>query len=479
MTSLFGDSYQKWIDSIISAVGPVAMVFIVIGLALLGGFGITRLCKLIHVPYVTGYIILGILLGPSLLAFIPEYLIYGANDIQIEGAKVGYAGFSFISDMTMGFIAFGCGKYFKWSNIKAGGKKPLLASFLIAIAVGTFVGGLSYVFYGIVFNKAAEYGLAPAFLLGACAACISPTATSSIIRQYKAKSHFVERVFQNILIANITAILAFSVILALVSTGLLGGYTPKVEVSGSMAAYIAFKPIISTAVFSGIGILLAWILSRLNNYRRTNDSRIILTIAFTIILVAICSLPYSDFNQYLPFAKTSPLLPCMAFGIAYYNMSKSEALFIQLDSFLPPILCLFFVISGAKLDLRSFAYAEVSVVAVLFVVLRSAAQVGGSYAITSAFGCSKNTRKYLSYTMLTMTSVAVGLINLAISTIGENEMISYVYIVILTACVILEIIGPIFAKLALVKTDSVDPATLIKPSDPKLAKQNSGSVTED
>jgi len=479
MTSLFGSEYQKWIDGIVNAVGPVPMIFIILGISLLGGFAITRLCKLLKIPYVTGYIILGILLGPSLLAFIPQYLITGVSDVEISGIKIGYAGFSFISDMTMGFIAFGCGRYFKWSSIKAGGKKPLLASFLIAIAVGVIVGGLSYVFYGIVFNKANEYGLAPAFLFGACAACISPTATSSIIRQYKAKSHFVERTFQNILIANITAILAFSVILSLVSTGILGGYKPSTEVTAGMTAYIAFKPIISTILFCGVGVLFAWILSRLNNYKRTNDSRIILTISFTIILVAICSLPYTQFSKYLPITQISPLLPCMAFGIVYYNLSKSEALFLQLDSFLPPILCLFFVISGAKLDLRNFAYVDVTVVAVLFVIFRFAAQFGSSYGITSALGCSNNTRKYLSFTMLTMTSVAVGLINLAVSIIGDNEMIEFVYIVILTACVILEIIGPIFAKLALVKTDSVDPATLIKPTDPKLAHRNSGSVSEE
>jgi len=274
--SLFGESYQNWISDLQAKLGPVSMIFIVIALALIGGFGITRFCKLLKIPYVTGYIILGILLGPSLLAFIPSNLLIGDS-------TAGFAGLSFVSDLTMGFIAFGCGRFFKWDNIKNAGVKVILVSAFAAITIGLLTGIISYLIYGLAFGKANEYGLAPAFLFGACAACISPTATSSIIRQYKAKGSFVERIFQNILIANIVAILAFSIILGLVSSGVLGGVTGSTK---EIPVYEAFKPLITNVLLIGFGMLLAFILGKINNYRRTNDSRIIITISFITILVA-------------------------------------------------------------------------------------------------------------------------------------------------------------------------------------------------
>jgi len=475
MQSLFGKDYQNWISGIQSTLGPAALIFLIIAIALLGGFAITRICKLIHIPYVSGYIVLGILLGPSLLAFVPNELLTGG---KIEGSSIAAAGFSFVSDLTMGFIAFGCGKYFKWSNIKSGGKMVIVSSTLTALTVGLVTGLISYLIYGIAFKKAAEYGLAPAFLFGACAACISPTATSSIIRQYKAKGPFVERTFQNILTANIVAILAFSIILGLTTSGVLGGI--KNIPTNINAVYEGFKPLFSNIVFIALGILFAYILGKLNNYRRTNDSRIILTIAFTTTLVALCSIRYSSFNPHIPFSKISPLLPCMAFGIFYFNFSKSESLFFQLENFLPPILCLFFVISGAKLNLKMFEDYAIAIMAVIFILVRTGSQFMSTNGYGKIFSCPKTSKVYLPLTMFTMTSVAVGLITLASDILVSEPMITFVYTVILTACIVLEIIGPVFAKMALIRTDSADPAALMMLRNPKIAKsiQNGNNVSD-
>ena len=455
MQSLFGPAYTEWISNIQKTLGPVPTVLIFIAIALIGGFAITRLCKLAKLPYVTGYIILGILMGPSLLAIISSDMLYG---VAIEGQGT-LAGLSFVGDLTMGFIAFASGRFFKWENIKSGGVKPIIVSLLSSLTIAVFTGGLSYLIYGVTFNKGAEYGIAPALFFGSISSVIALTATGSIVRQYKARGHFVERIYQNILTADVFAILTFSIILGLSTSGILGG----VDVSSTsvVPAYEAFKPIISTIVFCLIGALCALILGKLNNYKRTNDSRIILTVAFITIIVAICSINYSAFNYYIPFSAISPLLPCMAFGIIYFNLSKSESLFFQLENFLPPILCLFFVVSGAKLQISEFQYAIISVTAICFVIFRAIAQFGSLQVYARAFGCSRNTRNYLPMTMMTMTGVAVGLINLASAVLPKNEMITFVYTVVLASCVILEIIGPIFTRLALIKTYSADLSILV------------------
>lgn len=479
MNGILPKPYYDWISKVYNLLGPITMILIIIAIALIGGFAISRICKLCKIPYVTGYIILGILLGPSLLAIIPRYMVTGFDGYTSTNQYIGYAGLSFVGDITMGFIAFSCGRYFKFSSLKDAGIKVFLISLFTSLIIGVVVGGVSYLIYGLAFNKASEYGVAPAFIIGACAATISPTATSSIIRQYKAKGPFVETIFQNILFCNIVAILLFSLVLGLTSTGVLGGVDTVGDVNAGQVIYTTIKPLISNLLFCFVGAVFGFILSKLNNYKRTNDSRIILTIAFSTILVALSSIPYSSISSALPLAKVSPLLPCMAFGIFYYNFSKSEALFFQLDAFLPPVLCLFFVVSGAKLDFSSFQDLAVVIIAILFVLFRTGSQFFSLHFVGRAFGYNKSTRLYLTLTMLTLTSVAVGLINLAQMVLPENnEMINFVYTIVLTGCVILEIIGPTFAKIALVKTGSVDPATLIPPRDPRLAKHVNTSTSD-
>lgn len=460
MTSVFGIDYQNFINNLYNSIGPVSVVLIIMAVALIGGFGITRICKKAKIPYVTGYIILGILLGPSLLAIIPEYMLTGASFSYSDfgnSVNISFAGLSFVGDLCMGFIAYSIGKFFKFEKLKKAGGKTLLVTILTSIFVGLIVGGLTYLIYNVAFNE--PYNLAPAFIIGTTAIAISPTATSTIIRQYRAKGSYVEKLFLIILCANVIAILAFTIIIGVVA-GSAGKDTDMVQVLIS-----ACIPFLHTLILIGVGILFGFILSLLNNYKRTNDSRIILVIGFIVIIVALCSL-----------AKISPLLPCMAFGIFYFNFAKSESLFLQLEGFLPPILCLFFVVSGAKLDFSYFSHASVLVIALIFVIARTATRVVSVRTFGGIAGFSRRDKKYLPLSTMTITSVAVGLLNMATVVVSglNNEalmnMIEYCYAIILTASVLLEIIGPVMCRIALIKTESVDPATLIPPTNPKKVK---------
>lgn len=459
-TSIFGEAYQSWINNLYETIGPVAVVLLIMSIALVGGFGISRICKAFKIPYVTGYIILGILLGPSLLGVIPSYMLTGfVGDASInqEVVRIGFAGMSFVGDICMGFIAYSIGKFFKWSNIKETGKKAAIVGFLTCFCVGIIVGFVSYLVYAVIF-KVPGLGLTPAFILGAVAMAVSPTALASIIRQYRARGSYVKNLFQVLIICDIAAILVFTVVIG-VEYGLLGsGSTFDI---GSLFVSAGI-PLLHTVVVCGIAIFLGWLLSLLNNYRRTNDSRIILVIAFNAIIVLLSSL-----------TKITPLLPCMAFGMFYYNFAKSESLFLQLEEFLPPILCLFFVVSGAKLDFSSFNNISVLVIAILFAVCRT----GGHFVGINTFGrlvkYDKTSVKYLPLSLMCMTSVAVGLMNLATNVLAGTSsmtMVNYCYAIVLTSAVILEIIGPTVGKIALIKTNSVDPATLIPSVDPKKAK---------
>lgn len=451
-TSVFGSEYQTFIDGVYDKIGAVSVVLLIMAVALIGGFGITRICKLLRVPYVTGYIILGILLGPSLLGVIPDYMLTGHDH-----GVVAFAGLSFVGDITMAFIAFSIGKFFKFSVLKDSLKKVMPFMAITSLIVGLSVGGASYLIYEVIFQQ--NFGIAPALLLGAVAMAISPTATSSIIRQYKAKGPYVEKIYQSFLWANVISILVFTIVIGIVSS-----------LSNSVVTFYtvfedALLPLIHNIALCLVAAGLAFVLSLLNNYRRTNDSRIILVIAFIAIITLLSTI-----------CKITPLLPAMVFGMCYYNFSKSEALFYQLESFLPPILCLFFVVSGAKLDFRyfSFEYISVVVVAIFFVIVRS----GTQHLSTRSFGklarFDSQTRKYLPLSMMCLTSVAVGLMNLALIVFSNaasevQTMINYTYTIVLTAAIILELSGPSLGRLALIKTKAVDQATLLPPTDPKKA----------
>lgn len=457
MKSIFGIDYQNFVLNLYNNIGPVSVVLIILAIALIGGFSISRLCKIAKIPYVTGYIILGIILGPSVLSVIPEYMLTGISNGEtlVDGNMINFsfAGLSFVGDLCMGFIAYSIGKFFKFEKLKKAGGKTLIVTILTSIAVGVVVGGLTYLVYGVIFNE--PYNLAPAFIIGTTAIAISPTATSSIIRQYRAKGSYVEKLFLIILCADVIAILAFTIIIGVVASTDVG-----TSLNGWEVLWSASKPFLYTIGLMFVGVFFGWILSLLNNYKRTNDSRIILVIGFIAIIVALCSL-----------AKISALLPCMAFGIFYYNFAKSEALFLQLDGFLPPILCLFFVVSGAKLNFSYFTHASVLIIAIVFCISRTGTRILCVKGFGGIADFSRKDKKYLPLSTMTITSVAVGLLNMA-TIICANmseatlEMIDYCYAIILTASVILEIIGPMLAKIALIKTGSVDPATLIPPSNP-------------
>lgn len=453
-TSIFGNEYQLWINNLYDQIGPVSVVLLIMAVALIGGFGITRICKLLRVPYVTGYIVLGILLGPSLLGVIPDYMITGHDH-----GEIAFAGLSFVGDITMGFIAFSIGKFFKFSTLKDSLKKVLPFMAITSLIVGFTVGSISYLIYEVFFQQ--NLGVGPALLLGTVAMAISPTATSSIIRQYKAKGPYVEKIYQSLIWANVISILIFTIIIGIISSMAKGGNITFMDVFQD-----ALLPLIHNIILCAISLLLGFVLSLLNNYRRTNDSRIILVIAFIAIITLLSTI-----------CKITPLLPAMVFGMCYYNFSKSEALFYQLESFLPPILCLFFVVSGAKLDFRYFSieYISVVVVALSFVLIRSAMQHVSTHSFGKLAKFDKQTRKFLPLSMMCLTSVAVGLMNLALVVFMNSSstevitMINYTYTIVLTASIILELIGPSLGRFALIQVEAVDKGTLLPPTDPRKA----------
>ena len=149
-----------------------AGIILTIAVMLASGFLLTRFTKRLHLPNVTGYIIAGVIIGPWCLNLVPSQYIE-----QMD----------FITDLALAFIAFGVGKYFKLSSLKANGKKMVILTLFESLTAGIFI-----TIVMLIMGLSLSFSL----LLGAIGCATAPASTIMTIRQYKARGPFVDTILQ-------------------------------------------------------------------------------------------------------------------------------------------------------------------------------------------------------------------------------------------------------------------------------------------
>ena len=376
-----------------------AQVLIALAIMLFSGFLITRITKLLRLPNVSGYIIAGILVGPHVLNFLPTNVI---------------PNMSFVSDIALAFIAFGVGKFFKKEVLKKAGIK------VIIITVFESLMAMALITVAMMFIFKLDWKLS--LLLGAIASATAPASTLMTIKQYRAEGNFVEVLLQVIALDNIICLLVFSVVSS------IAGSTASVKVIDIV------KPILYNISMIVIGVALALLL-RLILRNRSKDNRLIIVFASLLALGGVCSM----FN-------VSPLLSCLVFATIYVNITDDTYLFHQIDNFTPPIMCLFFVLSGANLNIK--ALETVGIIGLAFVGIRLVGKYLGSFTGALVAGESKEVRNYLGLALIPQASVAIGLSVLACRILPE-ESGNILSAIVLSSSVLYEFIGPGCAKLSL------------------------------
>lgn len=404
-----------------SRYGEVPSILIGLAIMLFAGFLVTRLTKLLKLPNVTAYILAGVLLGPWVL---------GAVDPSIV------SNMSFISDIALSFIAFGVGRYFSFSTLKSTGSKV----FLITILESVLAGILVTVVVGLCFpSKGWNFAL----LLGAIATATAPASTMMTIRQYDAKGEFVNVLLEVVSLDDAVCLLCYTLAITVINAD-SGASSSPMEV---------VMPIVWNVVFIVVGLLFGIIHSRLMSPRRSTDNRLILTLAMILVLDGACAI-----------VGVSPLMSCMVFGATYVNIKKDQNLYSQMDVFAPPIMCLFFVLSGMNMDFASFA--EIGILGVVYFFVRILGKYGGAY-----LGClltheDKKVTNYLGLALVPQAGVAIGL-----AVLGQRMLPAAIgsefYAIIICSSILYEMVGPGLAKLALVKSGSIAPEALKNP--PKMA----------
>ena len=373
------------------------------------GMAFGRLVKLIKLPNVTGYLLAGLIFGPSVLGIIPKDTI---DSISV------------ISEVALGFIAFSVGNEFKMSYFKKVGISPIVIAALEAL------GAVVAVFAVLVaFGNDLSFSL----VLSSIAAATAPAATIMVIRQYKAKGPVTETLLSVVALDDAAALMLFGIAVAV--AGMLNS-SANVSVAGMI-----LSPIVEIVGALVIGAVLGMLLTFFVRFFKKDGNRLSLAAGFVFAGIGIADM-----------LGVSSLLLCMALGAVFVNFSKQSLPVMKVvDSITPPIFILFFVASGAALDLS--VLPTLGVVGVIYVVFRVVGKVLGAYLGAAMCRCDKKIKKYLGYALLPQAGVAIGL-SLAATTVVP-EYGQTIRAVVLCATFIYELIGPAVTKIALKKAGEI------------------------
>ncbi len=388
--------------------GITLNTFINLALMIFTGMALGRLVKLIKLPNVTGYLLAGLLLGPSILGILSDDFL---NNITI------------ISDTALGFIAFSIGNEFKISYFKRVGATPIVIATLESLFAVVFV-----VLALVISGQTLPFSL----VLGSIAAATAPAATIMVIKQYKARGPVTETLLSVVAIDDATALIMYSIAIA-IATALSGGQQSTSE--------LFLKPLIEIGGALIAGAILGFIfLLPLKTFKK-DGNRLSLEIAFIFMGLGLSSL-----------CGFSSLLLCMSMGAVIANFSPDVNHIMKLtDKITPPIFMLFFVSSGAALNLS--VLPSIGVVGVIYIVVRVLGKMFGASLGAIVCKTDKNIRKYLGPALVPQAGVAIGL-SLAATTVVP-EYATQIRTVILCGTLIYELVGPAITKISLKKAGEI------------------------
>lgn len=417
-----------------------------IAIALFVGLLSSRLMKLLRLPNVTGYLISGIIFGPYVLG---QYIGGWTSD---PASQTSIQAIGWISEIALGFIAFTIGCSFKTSSLKAVGKRVVIITIFEALggAIVT-IGGL---FIAYIFLKD-SLPISIILTLGAIACATAPAATLMVIKQYKARGPVVDTLIPVVAFDDAVALIAFSVLFSV----------SKSIASATELSFVGVivVPLIEIIVSLALGAALGAIVSLSCKWFKSRANRMILIIASILVVVGLTMLAntysWKMFGEDFSF---SSLLACMMIGAMFINLRKDAQRTIErIDGFTPPLYMLFFVISGANLNITIFASKDaliVIIVALVYIVMRSIGKWSGAFASAKLTKSEPTVQKYLGFTLLPQAGVAIGLATTASQTLaklGLEKESSLILAVILTATIFYELVGPLITKIALAKAGEI------------------------
>lgn len=381
-----------------------------IALAMMGGLLMTRLTRLVRLPNVTAYLLAGVLIGP--------YILNLVNAEQL-------AGFSIITECALGFIAFSIGDEFKLDNLKAIGKPALIITLLEAVFAVICTMSITMIF-----------GFNPVIciMLGALSASTAPAATLLIVRQYKAKGPLTDMLLPVVAADDAIGLIAYSICVSL-AQGMIN------HTSFSMYT-VLIKPLLTIIASLLLGAVLGVLLAIAHKYFRSHTNRMSLCIAFVMIGVGIAD-----------WLGLSNLLLCMALGAIYVNIwDQPDRILACIDDWTYPLFLLFFVISGAQLNLTTLP--KVGILGVIYIFARFGGKFLGAWLGGTVTHQPPVVKNNLGWALMPQAGVAIGMATMALKQLPA-EYSQLIQTVILSATLVYEIVGPLAARFALQRAGEI------------------------
>ena len=405
-----------------------------VSIALLGGLLMTRLFKPLKLPSVTAYLIAGVLIGPYCLGQL------GVHGLGFDSAESVHA-LKLVSDVALGFIAFSIGSEFRMEDLKKIGKQAFVIGIFQALVATLFVDlalVAIYKFFPGVLT------LPQAITLGAIATATAPAATLMVVRQYKAKGPLTDLLLPIVALDDAVGLIVFAVSFGIAKT--LGSGTVDM-------ISIVVNPLVEIVASLGLGAILGWILTQLEKMFNSNTNRLNMTTAFVFLTVSLSMIEFHIGEVQVHF---SSLLVCMMLGTVFCNICPlAHDLMEKSEKWTSPLLAVFFVISGAELELSVFANISIVLVGVVYIIFRSLGKYFGTYVSSKATKCAPQISKYLGITLLPQAGVALGMCTIAAAELpGQGALIRNIT---LFAVLIYELVGPLFTRMALQAAGDIQP----------------------
>lgn len=420
-------------------------VLICLAVAILGGLLLSRVAKKLHLPAVTAYLVSGLLLGPYCIGALGVQGLGFRSLEEVESVSV-------ICQVALGFIAFTIGNEFRLSQLKSMGSRAITIG--IAQAVFTTV-LVDLILIAVHLIAPSVLSISSAITLGAIASATAPAATLMVVRQYKADGPLTRLLMLVVAIDDAVGLLLFSASFG-IATALENG---SVSLTG-----VLLEPILEIVLSLGLGAVVGFALNYVERFFHSRSKRMAISVAFVLLAVGLTDLEFSIGGIHCGF---SLLLVCMMTGTVFCNVcDTSEELMSRVDGWTVPINILFFVLSGAELNLKVLINPYTLLIGVIFIVVRSVGKYVGSYGSCRLTHCSDAITKHLGITLLPQAGVALGMA-LTATALSDGAQVRNV---VLFAVLIYELVGPALTKRSLTLAGEIRPegkTSARRPNDPK------------
>ena len=406
-----------------------------IGVAMFAGLFLSRLTSRLKLPDVTSYLVAGLLVGPLCL-----------GRLGVPG--LGFSSFHFVESMglvcdaALGFIAFSIGSEFRISALRRTGKQATVIAIVQALTATLLVDGALFALHLLMGDK---LPVSTCLILGAIATATAPAATLMVVNQYKAKGPLTDILLPIVALDDAVGLIVFAV-----SKGIA-----KALISGSVSVVsMLINPMVEIVASLLLGGILGWVFSMVEKYFNSNSKRLSLAVAFVALCAGLSKLHFDlPGGVHIGF---SSLLVCMMCGTVFCNLCDfSEEIMHKTERWTAPVYVLFFVISGAELDLTVFTDLAVVGIGVVYILSRSAGKILGANGSAKLMKCEPSICKYLGVTLLPQAGVALGMSVTVAAEFGEEG--AMIRNIILFSVLIYELVGPTLTKMALTAAGDIRP----------------------